>query len=129
MGLLVSSAAIHGISAKQDGPVSPCHQYYPNIPGEVLLENDKVVVQRFIFPPGQWEGVHRHPPDQLYIHLKGGKWTVRFGDKIETGHSETGSVGWYGPVAIEEDHESVNTGDEPIDLIWVTLKTGCQNEE
>ncbi len=22
-------------------------------------------------------------------------------------------------------HESGNTGDEPIDLIWVTLKPGC----
>ena len=60
------------LSAKTKGPASPCHQHYPNIEGEVLLENDKVVVQRFIFPPGQWEGVHSHPPDQLYIHLKGG---------------------------------------------------------
>ena len=30
---------------------NPCHQYYPNIPGEVLLENDKVVVQKFHFSP------------------------------------------------------------------------------
>ena len=50
----------------ENGPASPCHQYYPNISGEVLLENDKVVVQRFVFPPGVWEGVHSHPPDQLY---------------------------------------------------------------
>ena len=108
-----------------EGPASPCHQYYPNIPGKVLLENDKVVVQRFIFPPGQWEGVHAHPPDQLYIHIKGGEWTVRYGNHRETGYSETGSVGWYGPVPLSADHESVNSGDEPIDLIWVTLKTGC----
>ena len=25
-------------------------------------------------------------------------------------------------------HESGNTGDEPIDLIWVTLKPGCMAE-
>ena len=34
-----------------DGPVSPCHQFYPNIPGETLLDNDTLVVQRFIIPP------------------------------------------------------------------------------
>ena len=118
-GLLL--AADGGAARAAEGPLSPCHQYYPNIPGEVLLENDKVVVQRFIFPPGQWEGVHAHPPDQLYIHIKGGEWTVRYGDRTDTGRSETGSVGWYGPVSLEADHESVNSGSEPIDLIWVTL--------
>ena len=127
MAFAVGFAFAHAdlLSAKTEGPASPCHQHYPNIEGELLLENDKVVVQRFIFPPGQWEGVHSHPPDQLYIHLKGGRWTVRYGDKVTSGRSETGSVGWYGPVSLEEDHESVNSGLEPIDLIWVTLKAGC----
>ncbi|MEM7226978.1 MAG: hypothetical protein AAF495_28675 [Pseudomonadota bacterium] len=121
VSLLLGPAA----AAAEDGPQSPCHQYYPNIEGEVLLENDKVVVQRFIFPPGQWEGVHSHPPDQLYIHIKGGHWTVRYGDSKTSGYSADGSVGWYGPVPLSADHESVNSGDEPIDLIWVTLKDGC----
>ena len=105
---------------------NPCHQYYPNIPGELLLENEKVVVQKFIFPPGQWEGIHSHPPDQLYITLKGGEWTVKYGAKtFPPQRSETGSVGWFGPVALTAGHESVNSGDEPIESIWVTLKQGC----
>ena len=102
-----------------------CRQTYPNIPGRLLLENDKVVVQRFTFPPGQWEGVHAHPPNQLFIHLKGGRWTVRYGDRRETLNSPTGSVGWFGPVDLSQDHEAVNSGTEPIELIWVTLKEGC----
>ncbi len=102
-----------------------CQQTYPNIPGKLLLENEKVVVQRFSFPAGQWEGVHAHPANQLYIHLTDAHWKVRFGDKIETGRSSAGSVGWYGPVHLSEDHESVNMGDKPIELIWVTLKEGC----
>ena len=102
-----------------------CRQSYPNIPGKLLLENDKVVVQRFVFPPGQWEGVHAHPANQLYIHIKGGRWTVRYGDRRQTFNAPTGSVGWFGPVHRSEDHESVNSGTEPIDLIWVTLKDGC----
>ena len=112
-----------------DKAANPCYQTYPNIEGEVLLENDKVVVQRFVFPPGVWEGVHAHPADQLYIHIKGGHWTVRHGDQRSSGWSETGSVGWYGPVGLDEDHESVNSGNEPIDLIWVTLKTDCAGRE
>jgi len=32
--------------------------------GEVLLENEYVVVQRFVVGPGEWEGIHAHPGDQ-----------------------------------------------------------------
>jgi len=105
---------------------NPCHQYYPNIPGELLLENDKLVVQRFTVQPGQWEGIHRHPPDQLYIHIKGGEWTVKYGDEATTSYSPTGEIGWDDSATeLSELHESGNTGDESIDLVWVTLKPGC----
>jgi predicted metal-dependent enzyme (double-stranded beta helix superfamily) len=118
---LTASADQHG-----DGPPNPCHMYYPNIPGELLLENDKLVVQRFIIEPGQWEGIHRHPPDQLYIHVKGGQWTVKYGDEATTSVDPDGSIGWSDTATeMSAMHESGNTGDEPIDLIWVTLKPGC----
>jgi hypothetical protein len=117
----VSDGALSG-----EGSPNPCHQYCPNIPGELLLENEKLVVQRFIIEPGQWEGVHRRPPDQLYIHIKGGEWTVRYGDKSETAYSPTGEIGWRDRATeLADDHESGNTGDEPIDLIRVSLKPGC----
>ena len=118
---LSASADQHG-----DGPPNLCHQYYPNIPGEVLLENDKLVVQRFIIEPGQWEGIHRHPPDQLYIQIKGGEWTVRYGDESSTFDSPTGSIGWDDSATeMSAMHQSGNTGDEAMDLMWVTLKPGC----
>ncbi|SLN10852.1 hypothetical protein ROA7450_00045 [Roseovarius albus] len=103
-----------------------CLQTYPNIPGKLLLENDKVVVQHFTFPPDQWEGVHAHPANQLYIHLTDAHWKSRFGDQTSTGSYPAGSIGWYGPVSLAEDHESINMGENPIELIWVTLKEGCQ---
>jgi hypothetical protein len=101
------------------------HLNYPNIPGEDLLENDSVIVQRFAVNPGQWEGVHAHHPDMLYIHIKGGQWAAR--SKHEPQHaypepSPDGEVGWMPTIGIEEGHESGNIGKEPIDLIWVTLK-------
>ena len=115
-------------SAKgMDGNIpNPCHMYYPNIPGELMLENEKMVVQRFIIEPGQWEGIHRHPFDQLYIHVKGGEWTVKHGDNAVTSLSPDGSGSWDATgTTMAELHESGNTGDEPIDLIWISLKPGC----
>jgi hypothetical protein len=107
---LTASADQHG-----DGPPNRCHIYYPNIPGELMLENDKLVVQRFIIEPGEWEGIHRHPPNQLYIHVKG-----------TTSQSPDGEIGWSDTATeMSAMHESGNTGDEAIDLIWVTLKPGC----
>lgn len=101
------------------------HLHYPNIPGEDLLENDRLVVQRFLVQPGQWEGVHAHPPNTLYIHVKGGQWGERTYKQPEHSsgpYSPDGSVGWMRAVDISEGHESHNEGSSPIDLIWVSLK-------
>ena len=80
----------------------------------------------FNIAPGQWEGIHRHPPDQLYIHVKGGEWTVKYGDEATTSDSPDGEIGWSDSATeLSAMHQSGNTGDEPIDLIWVSLKPGC----
>jgi hypothetical protein len=105
----------------------PKYRYlnYPNIPGEDLLENDLVIVQRFTVNPGQWEGVHAHHPDMLFIHVKGGQWAVRSKHEPEHAYpdvSPDGEVGWEPTIDISEGHESGNVGKSPIDLIWVTLK-------
>ena len=121
LSCIAASADRHG-----DGPPNLCHIYYPNIPGEVLLENDKLVVQRFTIATGEWEGIHRHPHEQLDIHINGGEWTVKYVDDATTRVSATGGLGWSEPATQRGAmHESGNTGDEPIDLLWVTLKPGC----
>jgi len=114
-----------GTAAPTSGAAPDYHLAYPNIPGEDLLENDRLVVQRFVVKPGQWEGVHAHRPNMLYIHVKGGQWGERTYKQPEHSSgplSADGSVGWMRTVDIGEGHESRNEGTEPIDLIWVTLK-------
>lgn len=116
------------VTLKEDAPAAPdvdhAEQIYPNIPLELLLENDRVIVQRFQIEPGEWEGIHSHPGNQLYIHIKGGVWSERRGgEQLDPSpFSETGSVGWMDPVDLSVGHESGNTGDTTIDLIWVTFK-------
>jgi quercetin dioxygenase-like cupin family protein len=108
-----------------DGQPKYHHLNYPNIPGEDLLENDLVIVQRFTVNPGQWEGVHAHHPDMLYIHIKGGQWAARSKGEPEHPYPEPapdGEVGWMPTIPLSVGHESRNIGSAPIDLIWVTLK-------
>jgi mannose-6-phosphate isomerase-like protein (cupin superfamily) len=100
---------------------------YPNLEnaqGEVVLENEHLVLQRLIVGPGEWEGVHSHPGNQLYVHIKGGEWSGRLGGKTEYSADvdEDGAVGWMDAIPLSAEHDSGNTGDTPIDLIYVTLK-------
>ncbi len=116
------------VTLKGDGPIAPevehAPQIYPDIPLELLLENDRVIVQRVQVEPGQWEGVHSHPGNQIYIHIKGGIWSERRGGEQlpPSEFSETGSVGWMEAIDMSVGHESGNTGDTTIDLVWITLK-------
>ena len=116
------------VTLKEDAPATPdvdhAEQIYPHIPLALLLENDRMIVQRVQVEPGKWEGIHSHPGNQLYIHINGGVWSERRGgEQLDPSpFSETGSVGWMDAVDLSEEHESGNTGDTTIDLIWVTLK-------
>ena len=100
---------------------------YPNLDdpdGEVVLNNQHVVLQKLIVGPGEWEGIHSHPGNQIYVHIKGGYWSGMLGDQFEYQHEfdADGSVGWMDQIPIEAKHNSGNTGDSPIELIYVTLK-------
>jgi quercetin dioxygenase-like cupin family protein len=116
------------VTLKDDAPIAPelKHepQIYPNIPLELLLDNERVIVQRVQVEPGQWEGIHSHPGNQVYVHIKGGTWSGRRGgvQSPPSPLSQDGGVGWMEAVDLSEEHESGNTGDTTIDLVWITLK-------
>ena len=82
-------------------------------------------MQRFIIEPGQWEGIHSHPGNQIAVRIKGGLWAGRGGDREVyrmTEPSKDGSVGWTEAIDLSEQHESGSIGETPIDLVWITLK-------
>ncbi len=116
------------VTLKDDAPITPeaehAPQTYPNIPLELLLENDRMIVQRARVEPGQWTGIHSHPGNQVYIHIKGGIWSERRSGVQSPAslYSEPGSVGWVDAVKLGVGHESGNVGDTTIDLVLVTLK-------
>ena len=107
---------------------------YPNLDdpdGDVIFNNEYVVLQKLVVGPGEWEGVHSHPGNQLYVHIKGGYWSGKMHGELEyeKEFSPDGSVGWMGAIPIEDRHDSGNSGDNPIELIYVTLKQGAPEKE
>ena len=97
---------------------------YPNIPLEDLFENDRVIVQRFIMRPGEWEGVHAHHPNTLYVYIKGGRYVSRTRNPPtrELGDTPDGYVGWMPAIDIKAGHESGNIGATSSDVVWIALK-------
>ena len=110
---------------------SLAQQTYPNIEGEVLLDDERVIVQRFRLEPGEWEGIHSHPEYQLVIVLQSSdELTSRFGDtetvfaNVEEQRDESLSVFWRpGPVELADQHESGNTGTRTLEWIAITFKS------
>ncbi len=106
-------------------------QTYPNVEGETLLEDDRVIVQRFLLEPGQWEGVHEHPEHQLVIVVNAtDELTYRIGDSNRVFKRENDeelqritSFWRPGPVLLSDDHESGNTGSRPLEWIAITFKS------
>ncbi len=114
------------------GANSLAQQFYPNISGEVLLDDERVVVQRFRLEPGEWEGIHAHPEYQLVIVLQSSdELTERLGDSEtvltidEEQRQQSMSVFWRpGPVELSDRHETGNTGTRPLEWIAITFKNG-----
>lgn len=91
---------------------------YANVPAAVALENERVLVRRFVIQPGQPTGREAHGAHQLLIFVKGGVLTSK-----STGRASLwpdGRVVWLDKAG--QDDGSTNTGPQPIELLWVVLK-------
>src|SRR5215469_7498010 len=91
---------------------------YSGLKGEVLLENDKVRVEKYLLAPGQSTGRHSHFSDQLLVFTKGGELRSAAG---RTTLWRDGRVAWE-PASDSSDAGATNAGKSPIEMIWVRLK-------
>jgi hypothetical protein len=91
---------------------------YADVPPTAVLENDRVVVRRFIIQPGQSTGRQAHGAHQLLVFVKGGVLTSNAGGRSSLWPD--GRVVWLDRAA--SDAGSKNSGGRPIELLWIVLK-------
>jgi quercetin dioxygenase-like cupin family protein len=99
---------------------SAVRQAYPNLPSDVVFENDQIVAQRVTAEPGTWAGEHSHPAGQVAVVLKGGTQTYREGGEESERVFEAGEV-----IAVEptDAHDHMLSGDG-ADFVLITLAPG-----
>lgn len=122
--LAACAAALLGASphANADAPKQTeqgHRQIYADLTGTTVLENDKVIVQRFVIQPSQSTGRRTQSARQLLVFVKGGVLKSK-----ATGRSTLwpdGRVVWQERPG-RADEGSTNTGAAPIELLWATLK-------
>lgn len=91
-----------------------------NIPGHTLvLENDRVRVERVVLEPGQSTGMHEHALSGLGVAVSSGKIAIESpGQKAQTVEFKPGEFRWHtGAIT----HKLTNTGKtrfEAVDVEW-----------
>ena len=98
------------------GGILLAQQQYPKAEARILLENDRVVVQRSDFEAGAWVGEHSHAGNQLSVALDGTEMVFKEGEKETTESYKPGDVVWVD--AGKHDHKSLSRGA----FILITIK-------
>ncbi|MDH3628242.1 MAG: cupin domain-containing protein [Acidobacteriota bacterium] len=94
-------------------------QEYAGTPTNVVLENDRVIVQAMTFEPGVWSGEHGHPGGQIAFVIVGGTMTYREGGEDTERTIETGKVF---EIEAVEAHDHAVTGANAMSTVLLTLK-------
>jgi len=88
-------------------------------PGAIVLENDKVVVRRYLLQPGMSTGMHSHSRDYVRVVLQGGTVEITtLQGPTRTEKVEAGSVAWRAKTT----HDSKNIGGSPIEGLVIEIK-------
>ena len=91
------------------------------IPPQIVVDNQKVTVERWVLQPGEQSPVHTHLLDHVYVVIHGSKIREHFPD----GHTsdddqETGRAA-FSP-AHGKTHSFENAGSTPYEMIAIQLK-------
>jgi len=91
----------------------------PSPASKLVVDNDRVQVQRLSVPPGFRESLQVVPNDQIAIQLTPGDLEVVISGHKTAGRIEPGTT-FYVPK--NAPHQFLNVGQTPYDVVVVMLK-------
>ena len=91
----------------------------PPVANKVVVDNDRVQVQRLSVPAGFREALQVVPNDQIAIQVTPGELEVVISGKKTVGRVEPGTT-FYVPK--NAPHQFLNVGRTPYDVVVVMLK-------
>jgi len=115
MALILSTP----LSASWAEGISSDKRTFEALSGQVVLDNDRVSVERYSIPPGQSTGRRNSGSNELLVFIKGGVLRSE-----ATGRAvlwRDGRVVWH-DAAEKSSGGSVNAGKTPIEVVVVRLK-------
>jgi quercetin dioxygenase-like cupin family protein len=91
-----------------------------DIPGhKLVLENDRVRVERLVLEPGQSTGMHEHKSSGLGVAVSSGKIVVESpGQKSQTVEFEPGQFRWHTGAMAHKITNAGKTRFEAVDVEW-----------
>ena len=101
------------VTARAQAPAGPA------FPSKVLVDNDRVRIQRLSVPAGFRETLQVVPNDQIALQVTPGDLEVVISGQKTTGRIEPGTT-FYVPK--NAPHQFLNVGKTPYDVVVVMLK-------
>jgi quercetin dioxygenase-like cupin family protein len=127
---VVSVELVSGISGKtvppglKPGEVPPSQARLVTdrvVPSDILVNNDRIKMVRWIFQPGECSPIHIHALDHVYVVIRGSKIREITGQgKTNDDQQETGRVA-FSP-ARGKIHSFANLGNSTYEMVSIELK-------
>jgi hypothetical protein len=109
---LMPAAGATSLPADDEPPL------FAGIEATTALQNERVIVRRFIVQPGQSTGREAHGPHQLLVFIKGG--VLKSNATARASLWPDGRVVWLDRPG--HDEGSTNTGQRPIEVLWIVMR-------
>lgn len=100
-------------------PILTARAQAPTFASKMLVNNDRVSIQRLSVPAGFRETLQVVPNDQIAIQITAGDLEVQINGQKTTGRIEPGTA-FYVPK--NAPHQFLNVGNAPYDVVVVMLK-------
>ncbi|MEW6209501.1 MAG: hypothetical protein AB1631_14125 [Acidobacteriota bacterium] len=115
----VGNADFRNITIEILGSATGSSAKLPAIAGHTLvLENDRVRVERVILEPGQSTGVHTHPLSGLGVSVSGGKIEIDLQGQKQMSELKPGEFRWRDGAVTHSLKNVGKTRFEAVDIEW-----------